>query len=202
MLKRPNQRQKSLEREFPRSRPVRSGVAVRSGVTVLEFIIVLPIFLIALMGTVELGLLISNEQPLEMSTRAGALLATQTPLPTSGQVPNEIIDAIGRELENIGIDIDTAIQNGQCKIMLEHNVDPNSGDDLDPASVLITGTLVCPDPVLPPPPDPDTTPYGRRYVRLTVCLQTDLLTPNLLKTYCLDISTRVTQLSKTYRYVL
>ena len=167
---------------------------------VLELILTLPIFLIALMAVVEFGILVSNEQPLEMATRAGALSATQNVLPTVGSVPPDVLASISRELSNVGIDMYQAINDGLITITLVHNVDPSSSSDLDPPALLVTGTLVCPEPVLPPPPDPDLSPFGRRYVRLNVCVRTDLLTPNLLKTYCLDISTRVTQQTKTYRY--
>ncbi len=154
------------------------------------------------MAVVELGILVSNQQPLEMATRAGALTATQTTLPTTGSVPNDVLNSISRELANAGIDMFQAINDGLITITLVHNVDPSSPDDLDPPARLVTGTLICPEPALPPPPDPDLSIYGRRYVRVNVCIRSDLLTPNLLKTYCLDISTRVTQQTKTYRYVL
>lgn len=175
----------------------------RQGVTVLEFLLVLPLLIMMILAVVELGLLISNRQALEMATRAGAMYAAEDALlPTNGNVPDDIVDVIGRELTCLGIDIDQAIADGALTVRLEHNVGNSDVDDLDPSAVLVTGTLVCPPTAPPPPPDPDLSQYGRRYVRLSVCVRSDLLAPNLLKTYCFDLTTRVTQHNKTYRYEL
>ena len=60
----------------------------RRGITTIEIILTLPIFIIAVMAIVELGLLVSNEQIVEMSSRAGTQVASElATIPSSGSVP-------------------------------------------------------------------------------------------------------------------
>lgn len=180
----------------------RADSTSRQGAVVYELIVCLPLLIIPLLAVIEYGVLISNEQPLEMAARDAALVASHRSLPDSGPVPPEVIDAVTRVLAEVGIDVPTELANGRMQIRLEHNYDSSTGGELNPSAVLTSGTLDCPPPTFPPPPDPDTTAFGRRYVRVTVCVRSDLLTPNLLNTYCIDISERVTAQTKTYRHTL
>ena len=174
----------------------------RHGGVVLELILGLPLLVILLLAVVEYAVLMANQQQVEMATRAGALVATSLDLPASGTVPSDVLDAIAAELANIGVDLQTGINDGLIKVELEHNYTVTGPvPDLD-SGMLESGSLVCPDMDAPLPPDPDISSFGRIYVRLSVCIRSDLLTPNLLSAYCIDMSERVTSQTKTYRHVL
>ena len=177
--------------------PVR--LHARPGLVIYELIVVLPLLIVPLIAVVVYGVLISNRQPLEMATRDGSLVASQLDLPLSptNVVPVEVKDAIDAALNEVDIDVSTALANGTMHIRLEHNRAAGSGGYLDPPVVLQEGTLVCPEPNLPSAPDPAGS--GREYVRLTVCVRSDLLTPNLLRTFEIDMGDRVTAQTKTYR---
>ena len=66
----------------------RTPALYRRGIVTIEIILTLPIFIIAVMAIVELGLLVSNEQIVEMSSRAGTQVASElATIPSSGSVP-------------------------------------------------------------------------------------------------------------------
>ena len=155
---------------------------VRAGAVTLELILVFPFLVIALMAVVQFGLLFSNQQRLEMASRAGAKVASEMTLPEIDMdpVPAAIQNAINRELSNSGIVAD--------RIIVQHNVGSN------PPYTLISGALNCPAPTTPP------LPASRQYVRVTVCAGTTKLAPNLLKTYGFDLSGRISQQTTTLRY--
>ena len=182
----------SLPRE---SRP--TYLQARHGGVVLELILGLPLLVILLLAVVEYAVLMANQQQVEMATRAGALVATSLDLPASGNVPSDVLDAIAAELANIGVDLQAGINDGLIRVELEHNYTVTGPvPDLD-SGMLESGSLVCPDMDSPLPPDPDISSFGRIYVRLSVCIRSDLLTPNLLSAYCIDMSERVTSQTKT-----
>jgi hypothetical protein len=175
----------------------------RRGGVLLELILSLPLLVILLLAVVEYAVLMANQQQLEMAARAGALVSTTLELAETGTVPDVVLNAIAVELANIGIDLQAGIDDGSIRIELEHNYYINGSlPELDPSARLVSGTLACPPPNSPPAPDPDDSAYGRSYVRLSVCVRSDLLTPNLLSAYCIDMSERVTSQTKTYRHVL
>ena len=196
----------SLEISMMSSLPLESRSSssrARQGGVVLELILGLPLLVILLLAVVEYAVLMANQQQVEMATRAGALVATSLDLPASGNVPSDVLDAIAAELANIGVDLHAGIGDGSIKVLLEHNYTVTGPvPDLDPPGMLVSGSLVCPDMTSPLPPDPDSSSFGRIYVRLSVCIRSDLLTPNLLSSYCIDMSERVTSQTKTYRHVL
>jgi hypothetical protein len=180
---------------------ISSPAPVRRGGVLLELILSLPLLVILLLAVVEYAVLMSNQQHLEMAARAGGLISTTLELPETGAVPNEVLDVIAVELANIGIDLQAGIDDGSIRVELEHNYDTNGPvPDLDPSARLVSGTLDCPPPNSPAAPDPDASVYGRSYIRLSVCVRSDLLTPNLLSAYCIDMSERVTSKTKTYRH--
>ena len=175
----------------------------RRGGVVLELILGLPLLVIPLLAVVEYAVLMSNQQQVEMAARAGALTGAQLVLPSSGSVPAEVLDAIAAELTHVGIDLNARITDGTIRVELEHNYLSSGADpDLDPSATLASGILTCPSSAAPPAPDPDLSSFGRSYVRLRLCVRSDLLTPNLLSAYCIDMSERVTSQTKAYRHVL
>lgn len=152
----------------------------------LELILVMPILVIVLMALVELALLLSGRHTVEMASRAGAAVASQIALPESGNVPSPIMEAVHEQLATIGACLGSVI--------VQHNIDPDPGNGHHPPFLLVTGSPVCPDLDLPPPPT------SADYVRVTVCVRSTELAPNLLKTFCFDISDRVTPQSTTWPY--
>lgn len=172
----------------------RTGVAaVRRGITTIEIIITLPIFIIALMAIVELGLLVSNEQIVEMSSRAGSQVASKlATIPSSGSVPASVQAAVARELAQIGAT--------HYHVRLEHNINFSGGSGATMAPVVLTSVTTGAPPNCPPPQAIALTP-NRRYVRVTVCVYSTELTPNLLHNFGVDLSTRVSDQTTLRRFV-
>lgn len=170
----------------------------RRAVVTLEVILVLPVFIIALMAIAQFGLLLSNEQYLGEASRAGAQVASELAniSETNGDpVPATVLSAVATELARIGIT--------DYSVRLEHNIDFDVTSPIDPPvigplielmSSVGTGPTNCPDPAAV------TLTPNRMYVRVTVCVRTTELTPNLLNTYGLDFSTRVSDETTLRRY--
>ena len=144
----------------------RQDVQKRSGAVVLEAIIALPILMIAVIAIVELGLLSSNQTLLHAATVAGADAAVNLgcALPTSGTVPDAIIDAVQAALECQGIAI-------AC-IRVEHTNGP------DGPYVLESGLGASP-PIAPVPTSD--------YACVSVCVENTQLAPNMLAGLCVDL---------------
>ena len=158
----------------PPSRP-------RRGAITLELLLNLPIWLLAVFGTIEFGQILSGMQHVSLASRVGAEEAAQTDsLPPAGPVPDAILDAIERQLGAAGI--------APTKVVLEHN----SGGA---AISLVSGEG---------PGEPPATPlpaFGT-YVRVTVFAHMSQLGPKLLDRLGLDISSRVLGESTTFRYTV
>lgn len=171
-----------------------TGVAaVRRGITAIEIILTLPIFIIAVMAIVELGLLVSNEQIVEMSSRAGSQVASKlATIPSSGAVPASVQAAVARELTQIGAT--------RYHVRLEHNINFAGGAGATMAPVVLTTVTAGGPPSFQPPPSVTLTP-NRRYVRVTVCVYSTELTPNLLHNFGVDLSTRVSDQTTLRRFV-
>lgn len=156
----------------------------------LELILGLPLLLILLFATVELGLLFSNMQRLEMASRAGASVASQMALPTMDPIPADVLNAINTSLAGSGIVVE--------KITLEHTYDAGNPGDVGNTVELTTGGN-CPDPIFMPPLP---VPINRPYARVTICAATDSLAPNCMKMFKFDLSDRVSQQATTLRHEL
>ncbi len=163
----------------------------RRAVVILELIITLPILVLAVLAVVEMGLWMSGKEQIEMATRIGAEAAAETPgLGGLGSLAGtEIQTKIYRYLENAGI------STTNVEISLEHNL--NGGGIL-----LYPNVNPCPPPTLPPVPPAQVPPVDRKYVRLILCIPSEDLTPNMLAYFGFDLTGRMTQHAKTYRYEL
>jgi hypothetical protein len=176
--------------------PIPAKLRRRRAVVTLEVLLVLPVFLIALMAISEFGLLLSNEEYVEYASRAGAQVASELNTISqinNGPVPAAVLTAVARELEKINIT--------NYSVRLEHNINfagmtPVIGPLVELNSAVGTGPTNCPD-----PPAVALIP-NRPYVRVTVCVHTDELTPNLLVTYGFDVSNRVSDETTLRRYAL
>ena len=165
----------------------------RRGVVMLELILALPLLIIVVMAIVEFGLLFSNEQVVEMASRAGTQVASKlTPLPVSGAVPAQISNAVATELARIGV-------TRYC-IRLEHNANPAAPPATLATPVVLQTTFGTGPTTTPAVPAVSVT-SGVPYVRVTVVVFTTDLTPNLMTNYCLDLTGRVSAQTKLRRYV-
>ncbi len=164
----------------------------RRAVVVLEMILALPLLVIVVMAIVEFGLLFSNEQIVEMASRAGTQVASKlATIPSSGAVPIEVETAVARELARIGVT--------RYRIRLEHNV--NFAVPSGTMTPVVLTTTSAGGPTSGPTPSPITLTPNRRYVRVTVYVWTTDLTPNLLGTFCVDLSNRVSSQTTLRRHV-
>ncbi len=68
------------------------------------------------------------------------------------------------------------------------------------APVVLTTVTAGGPPNCPPPPAVALSP-NRRYVRVTVCVYSTELTPNLLRNFGVDLSTRVSDQTTLRRFV-
>ena len=165
----------------------------RRALTTIEIILALPIFLLAVLAIVEFGLLFSNEQTVEMACRAGSQVASKRPtLPVVGGVPAEVNDAVARELAQIGV--------SDFVVRLEHNINFAGGSGATMAPVVLT-TVTGSGPAASPNPPVISLSPNRRYVQITVGVYSTSLTPNVLNSYGLDLSQRVSSQTTTFRYV-
>jgi hypothetical protein len=145
----------------------------------MELLLNLPIWLIALLGIIECGEMLSSAQHVSLCTRVGAEEASHADcLPSSGEVPHGIVDAVARPLAAAGM--------SPAKIILEHNVG-------GARSTLVSGTG---------PGDPPKTPLPARgaYVRVTVCARMNRFVPKLFCSIGLDFSSQRLRESVTFRY--
>ena len=158
----------------------------RGGVT-LELLLNLPVWIICLAATIEFGLLVVNQQHLSQAARVGAEEASLIPgLPTSGNTPADVVDAVTRELRSIGI---LGASQSPCNVVLQHNRG-GSGVTLESAEPTCTPSYAG----LPAFPSSGT------YVRVVVYVKMNQMTPNLLGTLGFDISGRFVRLAATYHY--
>jgi Flp pilus assembly protein TadG len=177
-----------------KSLKLRSAKQGRGGAAVLELLLVMPILIIAIMAIVEFGLLYSNQQNVEMASRAGVQIAsrlTTLSIVNNDPVPASVVTAVADELEKIGVT--------DYRIILEHNIDftTNPSGTITPVE-LVSATAGAPANCLPT--STIAMSPNRRYVRVTVCINTTDLTPNLLQTFGFDLDERISQQSTTRRY--
>lgn len=141
----------------------------RAGTIAMELLLNLPIWLIALMGIVELGEILSSAQQVSFCSRVGSEEASHTDsLPTAGEMPQGVVKAIIRHLASAGM--------SPTKIILEHNAGGSRA------------VLVCGDGPGGPPPTP--LPGQGAYVRVTVCARLNRFVPKLFRSAGLDFSSR------------
>jgi Flp pilus assembly protein TadG len=157
--------------------------ARRRGSLTVEMIIVVVVLLIVTVGIVQFGVFFANAQEVAFAARVGALEASQTVgLPASGDVPDNVIQAIQNHLNNSKI--------RWCHIRLEHNVTvSDTAVELESDSQI---NAVCqPKQNLPAPPA-----TGTHYVRLTVCVPLRDVFPKQLSFF----GEQLYPLTKTYEH--
>jgi hypothetical protein len=172
-----------VNRQGPRPTPIAFAPARalrrRAGTIAMELLLNLPIWMIALLGIVEVGEMLTSAQHVSLCSRVGAEDASRTDcLPSSGEVPDGVVDAVTRQLASAGM--------SPVKIILEHNAG-------GARTVLISGSG---------PGNPPKTPLPARgtYVRVTVCARMNRFVAKLLCSLGLDFSSQRLRDSVTFRY--
>lgn len=181
----------------PRSSRLRRKRLRGAGVT-LELIICLPVWLIVLAAGIEFGLLMSRLQQVALAARVGAMEAAQTDgLDGFTSFPVGVEAAVDRQLQSAKREQDKI---EYCRIILEHNVGVASipSPNLPTTTLPQNGTTTCNCQALSHTQMP--FPACGQYVRVTVCVKMDELTPNLLSIFGFDISQKIVQHTATYRY--
>ncbi|MFI4876377.1 MAG: TadE family protein [Blastopirellula sp. JB062] len=162
--------------------PSRTALRRRPGGVVLELILTLPILFILLLAVVEFYFLYANLQRLEAASRAGAIVASRTSLPLSGEIPLEVAGAVDRQLESLNLPA--------RQIIVSHRSAAG-------VAQIKTG------PAYPAPPSlPSLLPAARPAVCVTIRAPMVGLTPNLLKTFGMDIQGRIASQSTTHPHTL
>lgn len=166
----------------------RAKMPRRNGSSLLEIILGLPILLILLLAVVQFGLLQSNQQALHLASRQAALVAAELPLPQSGPVPTEVVDAVNVVLREHGVlgSNETILTLGGVRI--DHSADAPVGSWLE------SGV----NPVDPPP----TTYPPREFVQVTVSVEATRLAPNTLAFFGIDYSGRYASQTSLFRHEL
>ncbi len=146
----------------------------------LEVIVLFPVIAILLAAVIEFGLLLSGIKHVQASSRAGAKIASelsQADLGGADAVNVDVVkDTVDRVLSSAGFE--------SCQVILE-NVTTGCVADNTRNSGTCTG---CNAPATSLP-TVAAVPGGT--VRVTVCVDADQLTPDLLSTFGFDISSKI-----------
>jgi Flp pilus assembly protein TadG len=179
------------------SRNLHRGLApqARRGVAVLEFILWTPVFVILLVAIVQFGLIWMNLQQVKAASNAGALIASQL---TTAQLSS------GLNANNLDL-VEDAVQEvlssanmTPCRVILEYNP-PNTCVTGSPGTKATSSS--CPAACNAPASSlPSTADIPGGSVRVTVCVNINQLTPNLLSTFGFSISNRNARMSTTLPY--
>uniref|UniRef100_A0A7C2K020 Pilus assembly protein n=1 Tax=Schlesneria paludicola TaxID=360056 RepID=A0A7C2K020_9PLAN len=172
-----------------------AGPKGRRGIVVLEFILWTPVFVILLVSIVEFGLIWMNLQQVKAAANAGAKVASEltTAQLSSGLAANNI-DLVEDAVQKV---LGSAYMT-PCRVILEYNP-PNTCVPGSPGTKATTSS--CPVACNAPSSSlPSTTDIPGGSVRVTVCVNINQLTPNLLSTFGFSISNRNAKMSTTLPY--
>jgi Flp pilus assembly protein TadG len=160
-------------------------------VVVFEFIIWTPIFVILLLAIIEFALILTNLQQVKAASQAGAKIAAElsnADLASANPADNidKVDDAVTIVLGSAGM--------MQCEVILEYN--PTCGG-ITPDTKTAGACAGCTAPATPLPSLADI-PGGT--VRVTVCVDVEQLTPDLLTTFGFSIAGSTAKVSTLLPY--
>jgi|GEM_PF-1439479 len=181
----------SLSRPPGETRRRAAGVRRRrSGVVILEVIVLFPVIVILLAAVIEFGLLLSGIKHVQASSRAGAKVASELAVGSLASGGSTVQTTVDRVLSSGGY--------SSCQVILEY-VTTNATCTGAPGSGTSTaGSCTgCNAPASSLPTIADV-PGGS--IRVTVCVDADQLTPDLLSTFGFDISSKIITASTTLPY--
>jgi hypothetical protein len=153
------------------------GRSARAGTIAMELLLNLPIWLIVLLGVIEVGEMLFSAQQVSLASRVGAEEASHAAsLASAGEVPVRVLDVIGRQLAASGM--------SASKVALEHNAGK------------VPAVLIWGDGRGGPPRTP--LPGHGQYVRVTVTARMNGLVPRLFRCVGLDFSSQLLEQSVTF----
>ena len=167
-----------------RTRPSRGSRHRRTAVVVLEVIVLFPVIAILLAAVIEFGLLLSGVKHVEASSRAGAKVASELAVGSLASGGSTVQTTVDRVLSSGGY--------SSCQVILEYETGgcgPGSGSS---TAGSCTG---CAAPSASLAAAAASVPGG--LVRVTVCVDADQLTPDLLSSFGFDISSKIITTSTT-----
>jgi hypothetical protein len=172
----------------------------RGGAVILEVILALPILAIVLMAVVEFGILLSNLQYLEFASRTGAQVAAelnQSDFYDSGSpwFPPQVLAAVNSQLAQTSIG---GSPLSAARVYLEHTI-PQTGPGVVGVVRVCDGTSPSPCTGADVVDAPVSAAY--RYVRVTVFVDADDATPNLLASFGFDLAGSQFQQTTTFAYL-
>ncbi len=163
---------------------------------ILEVIVLFPVIVILLAAVIEFGLLLSGIKHVQASSRAGAKIASElatadlTAVPTTNNV-----DAVQATVDQV---LSSAGFNS-CQVILEYLVPTTMCTGVASGSGTQTAGS-CTGCNAPSVSLPTLANVPGGSVRVTVCVDADQLTPDLLSTFGFDISSKVISTSTTLPY--
>jgi hypothetical protein len=151
----------------------------RRGLITLELLLNLPVWFIMFLAIMEFGTVFSDAQQVTLAGRVGAQAAAHcVALPTNGEVPQEIVDAVHRTLAAAGL---------RCtRVIVEHNV-------CGKPAILASGPGNGVPPAYP-------SPRIGSYVRVTVYARPSGTVSGLFARAGLDWSKRILSQTTTWPY--
>jgi len=162
-------------------------------VVVLEFIIWTPVFVILIFALVEFALILTGLQQVKAASYAGAKVASEltTANLASGVPGNNITlvdNAVAKVLSSSGMT--------RCETILEYNPS-NTCVAGSPGTKTAGGCGSCYAPATPLPSNANI-PGGT--VRVTVCVDINQLTPNMLSNFGFNVSGRTAKVTTLLPY--
>jgi hypothetical protein len=144
---------------------------------------------------VQFGVLLSNEEFVEMAARSGTQVASRAGTfseTNNAPVPTVVLNAVAVEMSKIGV--------SDYTVYLEHNIHFAPSATIGP--VVTLKSVVGSGPTSVPTMSTVALSPNRTYVRVAVFVKTNKLSPNLLVSYGFDLSTRVSSEIALRRYAL
>lgn len=132
------------------------------GVVVLELLLVLPIYVLLVLGIIQLSLMYQVDKQVAYASRFGAKIASETTRELAAPIRLSNLALSGELRRQVDCYLENAGLTGSCGVILEHNACvPNPiQEDVDPG-------CDCSPPV---EPLPGGEPGDAAYVRVTVCV--------------------------------
>jgi Flp pilus assembly protein TadG len=163
----------------------------REGIVVLEFILWTPVFILLLFAAIEFALILTSIQHVKSASRAGAKVAAE--LPTAGLASGNDADNITL-VNNAVATVLSSVGMSPCEVILEFNP---TCDGITPGTKQAGSCAGCFAPT-EPLPNGSVIPGGT--VRVTVCVDVEQMTPDMLALFGFSVQGRTARVSTLLPY--